>query len=52
MLLRASHIAAAPCAATGRFDRPSDRLPVGAFGYWVVVGTKRRSEQGATRIPE
>ena len=43
MLLTASHIATALCAAAGRLDGPSDRLPTGAFGYWGVSGSSKRS---------
>jgi hypothetical protein len=49
---RASHIAAAPRAATGRFDRPSDRLLVGALGYSGCPGSKTWSEQGSRLKPE
>ena len=51
-MLRASHIAVAPSAATGRFDRPSDRLPVGAFGYSGVTCPNMWSEQGSRLKPE
>jgi hypothetical protein len=51
-MLRASHIAAAPSAATGRFDRPSDRLSAPAFGGSGVVGTNRWSGRGSEQIPE
>jgi hypothetical protein len=51
-MLRASHIAAAPSAATGRFDRPSDRLLVGAFGYSGVTRPNMWSEQRSRLKPE
>jgi len=46
----ASHIATALSAATGRFDRPSDRPLVGAFGYWGTPSNT--SEQGSRPKPE
>jgi hypothetical protein len=52
-MLTASHIATALSAAAGRFDRPSDRLAVGALGYWVVAGMNiTRCEQRSTLKPE
>jgi hypothetical protein len=48
----ASHLAAALSAATERFDRPSDRLLVGAFGYWGIPGSNMWSEQGSRLKPE
>jgi hypothetical protein len=51
-MLRASHFATAPSAATGRFDRPSDRRIVGAFGYSVVLGTNMWSGQSSRLKPE
>jgi hypothetical protein len=49
---RASQFATAPSAATGRFDRPCDRLLVGAFGYSGVPGSNTWSEQGSRLKPE
>jgi hypothetical protein len=46
----ASHIATALSAATGRFDRPSERPLVGAFGYWGTPSNT--SEQGSRLKPE
>jgi hypothetical protein len=46
----ASHIATALSAATGRFDRPSERPLVGAFGYWGTPSNT--SEQGPRLKPE
>jgi hypothetical protein len=51
-MLRASHFATAPSAATGRFDRPSDRRIVGAFGYSVVMCPNMWSEQRSRLKPE
>jgi hypothetical protein len=51
-MLKASHIAAAPSATTGRFDRSSDRLPVGAFGYSGVTCPNMWSEQGSRLKPD
>jgi hypothetical protein len=51
-MLKASHIAAAPSATTGRFDRPSDWLPVGAFGYSGVACPNMWSERRSRLKPE
>ncbi len=49
---RASHIATALSAATGRSDRPNGWLPVGARGYWGFLGMFNRSEQDSRLKPE
>jgi hypothetical protein len=51
-MLTASHIATALSAATGRFHRPGDRLPVGALGYWVAGMNMARCGQRSTLRPE
>jgi hypothetical protein len=52
MLLKASHIATALSAAAGRFDRPRERRLVGAFGYWGVPSSNKRSERSSRLKPE
>jgi hypothetical protein len=49
---KASHIATALSAATGRSDRPSGWLPVGARGYRGFPSLFNRSEQGSRLKPE
>ena len=48
----ASHIATALSAATGRSDRPNDRLPMSARGYWGFSSSFNRSEQSSRLKPE
>ena len=48
----ASHIATELSAATGRFDRPSERPLVGALGYSGCPGSNTWSEQGSRLKPE
>jgi hypothetical protein len=49
---RASHIATALSAATGRSDRPNGRLLVGARGYWGFSSSFNRPEQSSRLKPE
>jgi hypothetical protein len=49
---RASHIATALSAATGRSDRPNGWLPVGARGYWGFSSSMNTSEQNSRLKPE
>jgi len=48
----ASYIATALSAATERSDRPNDRLPMGARGYWGFSSSMHASEQGSRLKPE
>jgi hypothetical protein len=51
-MLRASHIATALSAATGRSDRPNGRLPVGVCAYWGFASSMKRSEDRSRLKPE
>jgi hypothetical protein len=52
-MLRASHIATALSAATGRFDRrPNGWQLVGACAYWGSPGSTNSSEHGSRLKPE
>jgi hypothetical protein len=49
----ASHIAAAPSAATGRSDRPNGwQLLRAPMAYWGVFSSTKRSERGSRLKPE
>ena len=48
----ASHIATALSVASGRSDRPNDRLPMGARGYWGFSSSMNTSGHGSRLKPE
>jgi hypothetical protein len=51
-MLRASHIATALSAVTGRSDRPNGWLPVGVCAYWGFASSIIGSEFSSRLKPE